>query len=139
MGALVKEKEMKVVNVDVKKVDFGNKMRAFADVTLSLLDDGDGCITLRGFRLFDGANGPFLAMPSEKVTIKDKETGKDEIKWFDRIYIDKEVEEGKALLDAITEAVVVDCNSQGEAKTKSAKKKADTAAGGSPEDDDIPW
>lgn len=119
---------MKVLNADVTKVDFGNKMKAFVDFTFSLLDEGNGCIQLRGFRLFDGANGHFLAFPSEKVTVKNKETGQGEVKWFDRMYIDKEVPEGQALIDAMTEAAVTEYNSQGAAKAK-----------GSNNSTDIPW
>ena len=129
---------MKVVNVEVKKVDFGNKMKAFADVTFSLIDDGNGVVTQRGFRLFDGSNGYFVAMPSEKVTIRDKDTGKEEVKWYDRLSIDKETPEGKALIDDITESVVAEYNGQGRAKVK-AQQKADNTAGGAPDNDDIPW
>ena len=130
---------MKVVEVKVNKVDFGNKMRAFVDVIFSLLDDGNGCVTLRGFRLFDGANGHFLSMPSEKVLIKNKESGEKEEKWMDRMFIDREVPEGKALLDEMTQAAVTKYNAQGAAeKAQSSTKKAETGTG-AVGDEDIPW
>ena len=42
------------------------KIAAFADIVLDNLDRG---ITLRGFRVIDGVNGLFVAVPSKPVTV----------------------------------------------------------------------
>ena len=42
------------------------KIVAFADIDLDNLDRG---ITLRGFRVIDGVNGLFAAVPSKPVTV----------------------------------------------------------------------
>ena len=128
---------MKVVHTDVTKVDFGNKMRAWVNFTFALTDDGDGCITMRGFRLFEGQNGLFLNMPSEKAEVKNKETGETETKWFDRVWFDPKKDDSKALLEKMTEEAIKWYNAG--QKAKKANKAADEADADSSQEDDIPW
>jgi DNA-binding cell septation regulator SpoVG len=45
------------------------KIVAFADINLDNLDNLDRGITLRGFRVIDGVNGLFAAVPSKPVTV----------------------------------------------------------------------
>ena len=60
------------------RVVTSGKLKAFFDWEL------DSGIVIKGFKIADGSNGMFVAMPSEK--------GKDE-KWYDRVTIPKELKE----------------------------------------------
>lgn len=54
---------MKITEVRVKMVSDGaERLRAFCSVTF------DGAFVIRDLKVIDGANGPFVAMPSRKLT-----------------------------------------------------------------------
>lgn len=122
---------MQVSKVWITKVDFG-KMKAFADVEFSLIDGGESAMTWKGFRLFDGDNGQWLGMPSQKVE-KDGETN-----YFDIIKFTKDNEEATAFMTHILEEVqkaYVGTNAGG--KNKKAKPEPDGS--GIDDDDDFGW
>lgn len=129
---------MKVAEVEVNVKEFG-KMKAFVNVIFRLLEEGDGCITIRGFRLFDGANGHFLAMPSEKTVIKNSETGKEEIKYYDRMYFDYKIPEANALLEEMTQAAVIAYKAKIESNNSQTTSE-DTGSNNSPiNEEDLRW
>lgn len=119
---------MKVVHVDIRKVNNNSKLVAYANVQFSLIEGGDGCMTWDGVKLINGANGYFVAMPSDKV-----EKEGEEVKWYDRIKFSKDNPEAQALLKHITEEVVKYYN--GEAKPA---KSSNNDNGFNP-DEDIPF
>jgi Uncharacterized protein, involved in the regulation of septum location len=51
---------MKVTEVKISKLENGGKAKAFASVTF------DGAFVITGLRVMEGANGLFVAMPSQK-------------------------------------------------------------------------
>jgi len=56
---------MRVAKVFINKFSSG-KMRGFANVRFSLTDGGDGCVTISGFKVFEGQDGLWVAAPSRK-------------------------------------------------------------------------
>ncbi|MCA9189496.1 MAG: SpoVG family protein [Pirellulaceae bacterium] len=54
---------MKITEVRIKLMDDADdRLQAFCSVTL------DDCFVVRDLKIIDGANGPFVAMPSRKLT-----------------------------------------------------------------------
>lgn len=54
---------MEITEVRIKLVDDGGeRLRAFCSVTF------DNCFVVRDLKIIDGTNGPFVAMPSRKLT-----------------------------------------------------------------------
>ena len=55
---------MEITEVRVKLMDEpGERLRAFCSVTF------DNCFVVRDLKIIDGTNGPFVAMPSRKLTV----------------------------------------------------------------------
>ena len=78
---------MKITVVKIKNLNAG-KLKAFADVSF------DG-VLVKGCKIFDGANGLFAALPSQKSAKDDK--------YYDTVVISDEVlksEFSKAVIDA---------------------------------------
>lgn len=54
---------MEITEVRIKLIDNpGDRLRGFCSVTF------DGCFVVRDLKIIDGNNGPFVAMPSRKLT-----------------------------------------------------------------------
>ena len=55
---------MEITEVRIKLVeDFDDRLQAFCSITF-----GD-CFVVRDLKIIDGSNGPFVAMPSRKLTV----------------------------------------------------------------------
>lgn len=55
---------MEITEVRIKLIDDSTeRLRAFCSITF------DDCFVVRDLKIIDGANGPFVAMPSRKLTI----------------------------------------------------------------------
>jgi DNA-binding cell septation regulator SpoVG len=67
---------MKIINMRLNKGQ--SKLRAFFDLEI------DGGIVIKGFKIAEGSNGVFVAMPSEK----DKDG-----KWWDRVTMPADLKE----------------------------------------------
>ncbi|HAL14792.1 MAG TPA: stage V sporulation protein G, partial [Planctomycetaceae bacterium] len=54
---------MKITEVRVKLMDYpDDRLQAFCSVTF------DNCFVIRDLKIIEGSNGPFVAMPSRKLT-----------------------------------------------------------------------
>ncbi len=54
---------MKITEIRIKLMESSeDRLRAFCSITI------DGCFVIRDLKIIDGANGPFVAMPSRKLT-----------------------------------------------------------------------
>lgn len=54
---------MEITEVRIKLMDEpGERLKAFCSITL------DGCFVIRDLKIIEGTNGPFVAMPSRKLT-----------------------------------------------------------------------
>ncbi len=54
---------MEITEVRIKLIDeAGERLKAFCSVTF------DGCFVVRDLKIIEGSNGPFVAMPSRKLT-----------------------------------------------------------------------
>ncbi|MDR1957816.1 MAG: SpoVG family protein [Planctomycetaceae bacterium] len=54
---------MEITEVRIKLTDDpGDRLKAFCSITF------DGCFVIRDLKIIDGPNGPFVAMPSRKLT-----------------------------------------------------------------------
>jgi len=117
---------MQVSKVWINPYEKG-KLLGFADVKFKLSNNGQGCMTWRGFKLFKDDGGEIqLGLPSREV-MKD---GKKE--YFPVINLDKENKDCQELLSHITSEVV-----------KAYEEKLNEgSSGGAPSsggDDDIPF
>jgi stage V sporulation protein G len=58
-----KEKTVDITEVRIKLMDEpGERLKAFCSITF------DDCFVVRDLKIIDGSNGPFVAMPSRKLT-----------------------------------------------------------------------
>jgi stage V sporulation protein G len=58
-----KENAMEITEVRIKLMeDSGDRLQAFCSITF------DDCFVVRDLKIIDGSNGPFVAMPSRKLT-----------------------------------------------------------------------
>lgn len=56
---------MEITEVRIKLMDeAGDRLKAFCSITL------DDCFVVRDLKIIDGTNGPFVAMPSRKLTAR---------------------------------------------------------------------
>ncbi len=53
---------MKITDVRVRKIDDGSKMKAVVSVTF------DDQFVVHDIKIIEGNNGPFIAMPSRKIS-----------------------------------------------------------------------
>ncbi|TWU34474.1 SpoVG family protein [Novipirellula artificiosorum] len=54
---------MEITEIRIKLMESSeDRLRAFCSITI------DGCFVVRDLKIIDGANGPFVAMPSRKLT-----------------------------------------------------------------------
>lgn len=54
---------MQITEIRIKLMESSeDRLRAFCSITM------DGCFVVRDLKIIDGANGPFVAMPSRKLT-----------------------------------------------------------------------
>jgi len=54
---------VKITEIRIKLMESSeDRLRAFCSITI------DGCFVIRDLKIIDGANGPFVAMPSRKLT-----------------------------------------------------------------------
>src|SRR4029079_17608324 len=62
-GAITGEDIMDITEVRVQLMEeSGDRLQAFCSITF------DDCFVIRDLKIIDGANGPFVAMPSRKLT-----------------------------------------------------------------------
>jgi DNA-binding cell septation regulator SpoVG len=124
---------MKVAKVFLNKYNSG-KLLGFADIMFRLRDDGDGCITIKGFKLFSGDDGISIALPSRKD---------DKGDYYPLVNINLENEDGRALSDHIKEEIMKVYNNSdknSESKKETSKKSTNTQQkNNSIGDDDIPF
>ena len=131
---------LKAVSVKrFNKFKGNGKLIGFADIMFSLVDDGDAVLTLNGWKVFDGENGIFAAPPSEKVDIKNKETGEIETKWFDKVLFDKEDENAREVLKSINEVVAKAVKQSGNKKPSNTTKATRVEGSFDQNDDDYEW
>jgi len=105
---------MKVVNVNVWPRDNSGKLKAYVDIIFAVKEGGNGCLTIKGWKLFQKEDGDyFVSNPQEKI--------KDE--WKDRIFINFKDDDGAALKDHITEEVVKAYIAQNANETSKVKSK----------------
>lgn len=52
---------MEITDIRIKKVQGENKLKAYASVTF------DNSFVIHNIKVIEGANGPFIAMPSRKT------------------------------------------------------------------------
>ena len=108
-----------------KKINSG-KMLGFVDIMFSLSDDSDGCMTIRGFKIFKGSNGGIqMGLPSRK----------DGDEYYPLISMDFDKNDAKALMNHITEEVAVVYNA---APSKDSTDNSNNSGGGI-DDSDIPF
>jgi len=118
---------MKVAKVWLNKYESG-KLLGFADITFSLTDGGDGCFTVRGWKIFKDDNGGItVATPSKK----DEKDGK----YYPLVQILDENTDGQALLAHVKEAVAMKFNNMGAKK----HENQNSGVGGGIEEGDIPF
>ena len=77
---------------DFRKIDNGGKLKGYLTIVTS-----EG-FELKNFKLIDGANGLFVAAPSQKGTDKD---GNE--KWYDMVWIPKEL--NQSLIELVANEV----------------------------------
>lgn len=54
---------MEITEIRIKLMELSeDRLRAFCSITI------DGCFVVRDLKIIDGSNGPFVAMPSRKLT-----------------------------------------------------------------------
>ena len=115
---------MRVAKVFPPKKVTSGKLLGFTDIVFSLVDDGDGCMTIRGWKIFKGNNGAIqVGLPSRK----------DGNEYFPLISMDFDKPEAKAFMDHVSEEVAKVYNATASDETTSGKKKAEI------EQDDIPF
>ena len=121
---------MRVAKVFANKYESG-KLLGFADIIFSLTDGGNGCLTIRGFKIFKNEKGSGI-----QVGLPSKKDDKGEYRPL--VSMDFENEDGKAFMNHLTEEVVKAYNS---APAKGEKKQGDAQAqnGGGIGDEDIPF
>lgn len=87
---------MRVAKVFPPKKLSSGKMLGFVDIIFSLVDGGDGCLTIRGFKIFKGNNGGIqVGLPSRK----------EGNEYFPLISMDFDKSEAKAFMDHVCEEV----------------------------------
>jgi stage V sporulation protein G len=110
---------MNITEVKINKVDFDNKVRAFARVTLNTE------IVLTGIKVIDGENGLFIGMPAKYNEKKDE--------YYDYFFpITKEARE------ELKEAVLKEYGKD-EMKNETSEINPDDFASVEDYDDDIPF
>jgi len=58
-----KENDVEITEVRIKLMEEpGERLKAFCSITF------DNCFVVRDLKIIDGSNGPFVAMPSRKLT-----------------------------------------------------------------------
>lgn len=119
-------RKMQVSKVWVNPYEKG-KLLGFADIKFKLSDNGQGCMTWTGVRLFKDDDGEIqLGLPTREA-MKD---GKKE--YFPVIKMDKEDKDCQSLMSHITSEVV----KAYEEKLSEGNSGGGTSGGG---DDDIPF
>ena len=113
---------MKVTNVTFYRMNSG-KLKAFADVEI------DGEAIIKGFRVFEGSNGLFACVPSEKSA--DGEW-RPRVRWVDEKYYKK-----GGGTPPLLEAVVDAYQKENEKKKSGAGRSASSSQ--SEEGGDDPW
>jgi DNA-binding cell septation regulator SpoVG len=119
---------MRVAKVFPKKYEKG-ALLGFADIIFSLTSGGNGCLTVRGFKIFRGKDGGGIqvGLPAKK-----EENGE----WYPVISADTENnEDARAFLDHVTEEVARAYN----AISSDQKKSSNAGNGPGISDDDIPF
>ena len=100
METLRKEQEMKVTKVWPPKVlTNAGKLLGFANIQFSLLDEGDGCLTINDWRIFQGDNGEVT------VGVPSKRDENDKSKYYNTLFLDTEKPEASDFLNHVTEEV----------------------------------
>lgn len=116
---------MKVAKVFFNKQNRGSLV-GFADIMFRLTKDGDGCFTIKGWKLMDGENGKWLAPPSEK--------GNDG-NYYDRVLFKKENEDAASFREYLLKEVLAEA----ERKSEPQVKKNDSSPKPPQDDDDEYW
>ncbi len=88
---------MKVTKVWINQYEKGNLL-GYANIQFSLLDSGDGCMTIRDWSIWSNDNVITVGMPS-------KPNPKEEGKYFNSVTLDTEKPEASDFLNHVTEEV----------------------------------
>ncbi len=116
---------MRVAKVFPPKRLNSGKLLGFTDIMFSLSDNGNGCMTIRGFKIFKGQNGGVqVGLPSRK----------DGEEYYPLVSMDFDNKDAKAFMDHVTEEVAKVYNA---GPTKSSTET--TNSGGGIDDSDIPF
>jgi len=119
---------MRVAKAFVKKYESG-KLLGFADVIFNLTGEGDGCVTIKSFKIFKKDEGGIqLGMPAPK-----NEKGE----YFPVLKIDIEKPDGKEFLDHLTEEIYKAYN--GKSSDGPQTPNQNNNSGGGIGSDDIPF
>ena len=94
-----------------KKLNSG-KLLGFVDILFALSDGGDGCMTIRGWKIFKGDNGRIQVGPPAT------KNGND---YFPVMNFNFEKEDAKALMNHITEEVAKTYNNSDSSEPTSKK------------------
>jgi DNA-binding cell septation regulator SpoVG len=126
MVLLKKEKRMRVAKVFPKPHEKG-QLLGFADIIFSLTSGGNGCLTIRGFKVFKGKDGSGIqvGLPSKKETNGE---------WYPIMSADQENEDAKAFLNHVTDQVARVFNN---AKKAAPAQESNSSPG--IDDGDIPF
>jgi len=126
---------MRVAKVFAKRYESG-KLLGFADIIFSLADGGNGCMTIRGFKIFKNEKGGGI-----QVGLPSKQDDKGEYRPL--VSMDFENEDAKAFMNHLTDEVAKAYNNapaRGEKKQSSApNSETNTDSGGGIGSDDIPF
>ena len=113
-----------------KRLNNSGKLLGFTDIMFSLTDGGNGCLTIRGFKIFRGDNGMIqVGLPSRK----------DGTEYYPLVQMDFENEDAKAFMNHVVEEVARAYNSSPEKTTTSSVSSNDTSGGSGIEEQDIPF
>jgi len=128
---------MRVAKVFANAFESG-KLLGFADIIFSLTDGGNGCMTIRGYKIFKGNNGGIqVGLPSKKD---------DKGEYRPLVSMDFENEDAKAFMDHVTEEVAKAYAAAlkvkkdgGNTGSNNSGTGSSVPSGGGIDDDDIPF
>jgi len=121
---------MKVAKVFVNKYNKG-KLLGFCDIIFALNEGGNGCLTIRGFKIFkdDNGNGIQVATPSKK---------EDNGQYYPLVKLDFDNQDAKDFMNHIKDEVTKAYNGAGDSAKKHQSNNSSDAGSGIGEGD-IPF
>ena len=123
---------MRVAKVFPNKYESGNLL-GFADIIFSLSDGGNGCMTIKGFKIFKNQNGSGIqvGLPSKPSEVKGE--------YRPLVKLDFDNEDAKAFMDHVTEEVAkAYYNAPPKDQKKQDASKSDSVNNGI-SDEDVPF